>query len=163
MARDRSKPASAVVWVLAIIASLSFAFAYVVRPEKSDPYQFLNGQGLIAAGAMFPMDCYLGADESAYYLSEYRVYSWDGDYDLVKRTASVELEALGFRRDYDRKGFSSWSKPNHIGVSLQEGRSFTRDQAMTGKSPSKGVTVICGNEIPYTWVNRFRAFVEPGW
>jgi len=100
------------------------------------------------------------------YTQEYRVYSWDQDYDTVVAAADNELAALGFVRSKEKSKtrgytFASWSRPDGAGVYMDPGLSRTRKEAFDGKGRADGVTVMIGNTIPDDWMAHVRLVLEP--
>lgn len=146
----------AVVWLLAIIGTLAIGFAYIIQPKVSrDPFEFLGERRPFLTGAFRGIGCFNSG------INEYRAYSWRGDYASTVTAASKELSDQGFKETYNKNGIVNWNNYDGAEVTIQQGYSWSREQATGARGREPGVTVIFSNDLPEDLPSKLRTWIEP--
>lgn len=68
---------------------------------------------------------------------------------------------MGFQETYNKNGSVAWTNYEGVEASVEQGYSWSREQAMWAKRREHGVTVIFTNDLPEDVPSKLRAWIEP--
>jgi hypothetical protein len=149
------------LWGLSVLLlGCLLAVFFLLRPQ-ADLFQFLAGRQPSLTGVS---GYHSHTSNPVGIGQDYRIYSWQQNYNEVLSTASRELESQGYRVTYRGKDGTVWMRGDFDGVMIGPGQSRSRREGLVGKRQmdENWVTVFVGNPAGDSLGNHLRLFLEPG-